>query len=162
MRYNIKETFFTLAALIALFTWTGCKREKSDQLYPNGAVAEINTSALTECHNTENPYPSQITANIEGTWVWQSYRCPMTGTTTNSADKHVVLTFNDGGLFKVFEDSKLITEGEWNLSQVQPGIWEMQTSKPSEYVNGYIWLCKNELLFSSSYLDGCEYLFVKR
>lgn len=162
MRHNFKHKLFLLSALAVFITTASCTREKSDKIYQNGTVENINTIALNDCHNTENPYPSQIAANIEGTWVWQSYRCLMNGQSTKSAEKHVVLTFNDGGLFKVFEDSKLISEGEWHLVQLQSGQWEIETSTPSEYVNGHILLCKEDLLFSSGYIDGCDYLFTKR
>lgn len=152
----------TAIACLAMFAAvTSCKKEKADQM---GATqtAGFDIAAIRNCHMEQNQYPSQITSGLEGTWVWTSNTCYWTGDSTFTPDKHVVVTFSDAGIYKVFEDSKIESEGNWKLSQVDKDIWSLNTERPSKYLNGYIWLCENELVFFNSYIDGCDYYFVRR
>ena len=123
-------------------------------------AADINR--IWDCHTTENKFPSQISANIEGAWVWQNVTCYGKSPETLSANKQVVITFNDGGLYKIFESGKITSEGSWTLSRADADNWTITTSSPSVYLNGYILLCKNEVVFFSSYLDGCDYYFTRQ
>lgn len=148
-------------AIFAAVGFTSCKKNKADQLGGTPTIA-FDVAAIMNCHKENNQYPSQITSGLEGTWVWTSNTCYWTGDSTFTPDKHVVVTFSDAGIYKVFEDSKIESEGTWKLSQVDNDIWSLDTEKPSKYLNGYIWLCKNEVVFFSSYLDGCDYYFVRR
>lgn len=157
-------SMYTAIICIAVFSLTGfysCKDEKADQLNPSVNTPAADIERIRNCHTTQNPYPSQITANIEGTWVWQSSTCYGKIATTNSADKHVVAVFNDGGLYKIFEDSKLISEGSWALTNTGGNDWVITTSSTNSYIKGYVLLCNNELIFSNSYLDGCDYYFTR-
>src|SRR5688572_21391372 len=103
--------------LLAMVAVNACKKEKADKVHQPAVTADFDINRIWNCHNSSNPYPSQINRNLEGTWVWVSNKCFGTKHETFSADKHVVITFNDGGLFKVFEDSRVVSEGSWKLSQ---------------------------------------------
>lgn len=161
-----RTRIFTALACLAVFSFVlllpGCVKEKADKVPKPEPVANFDLDRMWDCHNTDNPYPSQITGRIIGTWVWQSNRCFWTGDTTFSADRHVVITFTDGGLYKVFEDGKIESEGSFTLSQVDDKIWHVVTSSVSQYLHGYIILCKNEVVFYSSYMDGCDFYFVRK
>lgn len=151
---------------IAVFTLTtgvqSCKKEKGDAITQQ-PVPKPGVDRIWKCHDNENPYPSQINANMEGTWVWQSYTCYGTTEQTLSAGKVVVVTFSDGGLYKVYENSAVIEEGSWTLKQTrQNEPWEISTTYPSAYLKGYVLLCKNEVVFYSSYRDGCDYYFTRK
>ncbi len=161
--HGIKKTItITALACLALFTAvTSCKKEKADRLGVK-QTSGFDVAAIMNCHKEQNQYPSQIISGLEGTWVWTSNTCYWTGDSTFTPDKHVVVTFSDAGVYKVFEDSKIESEGNWKLSQVDNDIWSLNTERHSKYLNGYIWLCENELVFFSSYLDGCDYYFVRR
>ena len=150
-------------AIFAFVTGTqSCNKEKADTTKQQ-PVPRPDIDHIRKCHNKENPYPSQINANLQGTWVWQSYTCYGAKEQTLSAGKIVVLTFSDGGLYKVYENSAVIEEGSWTLTQNSAGDnWTITTTNPSAYLGGYIVLCKNEVIFSSSYKDGCDYYFTSR
>lgn len=144
--------------LPALLLIGACKQEKADQL-PTGNTVEVDFQRIYDCHDRENSLPSQINANIEGTWVWESLTCPQTQT-TSLPDKYVVIDFNDGGLYKVYENSKLISEGDWTLqSDGTTTGWLIVASSPNEYIKGYVYLCNNELVLTTAHLDGCSYYF---
>lgn len=150
---------FSLYILSVLLLSASCVQEKADSIMPVDTEAP-DFQGIQECHQKDNPYPSQISARIEGTWVWEISSCPMVGQ-TQTADKHVVVTFNDGGLYKVYENSQLTSEGEWSLN-AQDGNWTISTTQSSTYLNGFVYLCGNELLFMNSYLDGCDYYFTRQ
>ena len=157
--------FKTAACCIGIFGavafLSSCKKEKADTNAGNLAAAKPDIQRIWECHNRNNQYPSQITARIEGTWVWQSRHCGSTASTT-IANKHVVVTFNDGGLYKVFESSRLVSEGSWSLQQDgTTGSWIINTSSSTPYLHGYVLICDGEALFYSGYIDGGDDYFVK-
>ncbi len=158
---SIAVTAITCLAIFTAAGFTSCKKEKADQMGTTPTIG-FNLGAIMDCHKEQNQYPSQITAGLEGTWVWTSNTCYWTGDSTFTPDKHVVVTFTDAGVYKVFEDSKIESEGTWKLSQAGPDTWSIITEKPSAYLNGYVYLCKNEVVFFSSYIDGCDYYFVRR
>lgn len=139
---------------------SGCVKEKADK---NGTVAgaAIETQRIEECSKKENPYPSQINAHIEGDWVWTSKNCPFGGSTT-AADKQVVVKFTDGALYQVFENGTLATEGSFALESSYDGQWRIVPSVATEYINGNVLLCGNELIFTKVATDGCEYYYVRK
>lgn len=145
--------FLALPVLLA-----GCKKEKADRIPVTGSAEEVDFQRIYDCHDRENPYPSQINANIEGTWVWENLNCPQTQT-SSQPDKYVVIDFNDGGLYKVFENSKLISEGDWSLESDGLEGWLIIASDPNEYIKGYAYICGNELVLTTAHLDGCNYYF---
>ena len=156
---------YVIASLMLLVAVSGlhsCVKEKADKNNLPAIVQYIDINRIRNCHLEGNRYPSQINANIEGTWVWVSNACYWTGKETYSADKHVVVTFNDGSLYKIFEDGRLIAEGTWTLSQSGDDSWSFITSGTTTYLHGNVWLCNNEIVFNSSYIDGCDYYFVKK
>lgn len=158
---NTPDMKYTLMMCCLLLALGSCVSNKADQQAEPQTTKKIEVDRIWQCHDEQNPQPSQINAGLEGTWVWQSSACYWDGHETKSANKQVVITFNDGGLYKVFEDSKIESEGEWNLSKIDGG-WTLHTSKPSTYLHGYVLLCGDEVIFYSSYIDGCDYYFTRR
>lgn len=159
----MKTTGITAMACLAVFiivAATSCRKEKADQV-PAQHTGGFNIQEIKDCHSKNNQYPSQIISKLEGTWAWLSYTCYWSADSTFTANKHVVATFSDAGVYRVYENSKIESEGTWKLSQVDNNIWSIITEKPSEYLNGYIWLCNNEVIFQNSFLDGCDYYFVR-
>ena len=156
----MKLKAYTIIIFSILFV--ACNKQKADQINKPEPTDQINYNSITECHKAENPFPSQITANIEGTWVWEKKACFWSGNETFSADKHVVIQFTDGALYKVTEDGKLISEGTWKLSKSGDESWTLNCSESTQYLHGRIILCKDELVLNSSHIDGCDLYYKKR
>lgn len=161
---SMKQLLYTstVALILAVSILSACKKQKSDQINKSEETTPIEYNSITECHLKENQFPSQITAAIEGTWVWDKRTCYWSGPQAHTADKHVVVTFNDGGLYKVTEDGKLISEGTWNLVKSTDDFWNINCSEFTQYLHGRVLLCKNELVFYSSYIDGCDYSYKRQ
>ena len=161
MRLTIYTSFIILG-IFCITAFTACNKNKSDQINQAQATGAVDYNGITECHKKENPLPSQITANIEGFWVWEKKACFWSGQQTFSADKHVVVQFTDGGLYKVTEDGKTISEGSWKLSSTGDDYWALNCSEATHYLQGKILLCKDELVMHSSYIDGCDLYYKRR
>lgn len=163
-QHDIKKTTgITAIACLAIFTVVAavsCRKEKADRVDAKPTLG-FNLQEVKKCHQQQNQAPSQITSRLEGTWSWLSFTCHWSLDSTFTADKHVVVTFSDAGVYKVFENSTIESEGTWKLSQTTDNNWTIVTERPSEYLNGYIWLCNDEVIFHNSYLDGCDYYFVR-
>lgn len=144
-----------------MLTHAACKKEKADKQQTPSAAADFDVNTIAQCHKTSNPYPSQIMSGLEGTWVWQSNKCFWTGDTTYVADRQVVITFSDGALYKIFENGVLTSEGSFYLAKSGEN-WQVITSKSNAFMHGDVLLCKNELVFYSSFIDGCDFYFVRR
>ncbi|HYD21683.1 MAG TPA: hypothetical protein VEB40_09435 [Flavipsychrobacter sp.] len=161
---TFKATCITALACLGLFatiTAGSCKKEKADKVGASTGPA-FNIAEIMECHNSKNRYPSQIVSALEGTWLWVSNTCFWTGDSTFTADRHVVITFSDAAVYKVFEDGKIESEGTWTLSQSGDNIWSISTTGYSRYLNGYIYLCEDEVVFYSSFMDGCDFYFIRK
>ncbi|MCB0696520.1 MAG: hypothetical protein KDC07_04100 [Chitinophagaceae bacterium] len=158
-----RTVFYTTLACLAVFTLIaispGCKKEKADKVTPAGAGSDFDISRIWDCHNNSNPFPSQINKNLEGTWVWISSSCYWNYSEVIAADKQVVLIFKDAGNYQLFENGTVESEGTWKLSQIDNNTWDIVTSAKSKYLHGHILLCNDEVVFYSSYLDGCDYYF---
>ncbi len=161
MKISIYTSLIVLTIFCIIAT-TACNKKKSDQINQPQSTAAVDYNSITECHKKENPLPSQITANIEGIWVWEKKACFWSGQQTFTADKHVVVQFNDGGLYKVTENGKTISEGTWNLSNTGDDFWTLKCTNATHYLQGKILLCKDELVLHSSYIDGCDLYYKRR
>lgn len=158
---TIGLTSVVCLALFVAMAASSCRKEKADQTSP-APSPDFDLGHIMTCHKEQNRYPSQIISGLEGTWLWVSNTCFWSGDSTFTADRHVVVTFSDAGMYKVFEDSKVESEGTWKLSQAGDDVWSISTTKQSRYLHGYVWLCEDELVFFSSYIDGCDYYFTRK
>lgn len=157
----MKQNFIPkgLLAILCSLAITGCVTEKADQSSPAN-TEPIDVTRIADCHARSNPYPSQIHANLEGSWVLNKMACTFSGATTTITNQ-VVLTFNDAALYKVFKDGTLIEEGSYVLTASTNGNWEISnSSSASEYLNGVAFVCGNELMLYSSFRDGCDHYYI--
>lgn len=149
-------------SIVLCWGLTGCVTEKADKINPPSASATIDVNRIADCHQQNNPYPSQISQHIEGSWVLTSEFCPMKGGTT-SVSNQLVLTFNDGALYKIFKNGSLLEEGSYALTSSIDGHWSISNeSSQSEYLRGDVLICNNEMVLYNSPLDGCDYYYVKQ
>lgn len=163
----MNKAVFTLTALVtlccfALVTYTSCTRDKADSSTITNTPKMIEYQRIMQCHADNNPLPTQITAAMEGSWLWIFRECPFYGE-NSYADKQVVIKFTDAGVYTVTENTVIVAQGIYTLTKKNgTGEWQIEVQQPSEYLYGHIYICGNELLFEDSYRDGCNNLFEKR
>jgi hypothetical protein len=117
------------------------------------------TENFWECHKAQNLDSFAISNKMVGSWKWQKRRCFWTNR-EEAADKDIKLTFNANGTFSVAESGNIITQGNWHLRIIDSDMWGLDITADSEYLYGYILFCGNKLLFSNSYVDGCDQTFI--
>jgi len=120
----------------------------------------LDTNSYWHCHTSQNLDSALIAGKLVGSWSWTKQFCFSTGETIN-ANKNVKVNFNSNGTFIVSENSNIATQGNWKLKIVDSNMWGLDLTSPSVYLHGLILICNNEVLFNSSYIDGCDNLFVK-
>jgi hypothetical protein len=136
----------TILIFISIFIFIGCKKDN------------IDVNSFQNCNNSFR-LDSAATANkLSGSWLWLKQSCD--GGVSKKADKNIKVTFNSIGTFSVMENTTVITQGNWKLELVN-GNWELNTNSLSQYLDGRILFCDNQLLFSASNKDGCDNLFTK-
>lgn len=151
----------TLLATILSFA-ISCRKENE-----NISTSQINVPKFLDCYNSNLHDSTTVTNKLIGTWVWQEQSC-FNNSSAASSSKVVKATFDSSGLFTVIENSNVITLGHWNINRIDNSGWGVDSNlfvlvidKPSVYLNGLILLCGNQVLFSDSYVDGCNILFKK-
>ncbi len=159
MRSNV--TISILFAAISIFS-TSCNKESE-----NRRTSEINVAKFQDCYISHLHDSATVANKLIGTWDWQEQTCMNSGSVI-SQNKVVKATFNSSGQFVVIENSNVITLGNWKLKMfgnnffgVDSTAFELDINQPSGYLNGIIFICDNQLLLCSSYVDGCNTLFKK-
>jgi len=139
---------FIFLNIIMSIILTSCKKET------------IDVNSFWNCNNSQG-LDSLATANkLSSSWLWSKQYCD-NGMGTKKADKNIKIIFNSIGTFSILENSISISQGTWKLKKVEDNLYALNLSQPSKYLYGRILFCDNQVLFSNSYLDGCDNLFTK-
>lgn len=140
----MRSALILLAICLGLIS---CKKEKAD------------INSFWNCQNSQNMDSASTYNKLIGSWIWTKQAC-YPGQPIN-ADKNVKITFNSNGTFNVTENSTILTQGTWGLKINDINFWGLDLTSPSNYLYGSISFCENYVLFSDSYRDGCNNLFLK-
>lgn len=161
MSKNKRTTTLTYI-IIALVTLgiSACKRDSTTSTTPTAATP-IDYERLSNCHNENNLYPSQITEHIIGTWQINKQSCGFSPETTYPTE-NIILILNDAGTYSIQSGVVILNEGKWGLkASPNDNRWELSLTEPNQYLYGDIILCGNELLLSHRYIDGCDNYFIR-
>lgn len=138
-----------LLILPSALLFTSCKKDS------------IGIVSIWQCNSVQNLDSAAISKKITGSWKWMKYSCFDAGKNI-VADKNIKVTFNTNLTFTVFENTSIVSQGNWVLKIIDSNIWGVELSLPSDYLYGRILFCGNQLLFNNSYKDGCDNLFLKQ
>lgn len=127
---------------------SSCKKEK------------INVNDFWECSKSLNLDSTAIANKLTANWTWKKQSCFWTGQ-TKKADKDVKVNFNTNRTFTVTQNEIIVAQGSWKLKIVDSNMYGLDLSQFSEYLNGRILFCNDEILFNDSYRDGCDNFFGK-
>ncbi|MEK7226030.1 MAG: hypothetical protein AAB221_10135 [Bacteroidota bacterium] len=122
---------------------------------------DIDVISFSECHQAQNLDSAVIYNKLVGSWKWTKQNCFSSGKTTK-ADKTVIVSFNGNGSFTEMENAAVTAQGTWGLQREDINYWGLSLSQYSKYLWGRILFCNNEVLFNSSYRDGCDNLFERQ
>jgi hypothetical protein len=100
-----------------------------------------------------------VSQKLIGSWIWRKQACM--AIPLKDADKQVQVTFNANRSFIVIENSVTVSQGIWTLENTDIHLWALHLTAPSNYVNGPISFCNNQVEFNDSYRDGCYNLFTR-
>jgi len=155
----MKNNLSLMSIIMILSVITSCKKEPQKE-------SEISVYHFLECYNSQHLDSTSVTNKLIGTWDLKEQGCM--DSYQSSATKVVKATFDSAGIFVVTENSNVITLGHWKVKIIDNyyiGIdsttFELDIDKQSNYLNGLILFCGNQVLFSASYHDGCNTLFGK-
>jgi len=140
----MKRMFLLLTICLILLS---CKKNKNQTLW--------------ECSNAQFLDSATISNKIIGSWLWVKQLCGDGNGDVIAATKNIKVTFNANATFTVFENSSIITQGNWKLKIVDSNTWGLDPTSSSEYLYGRILFCNNQVMFNDSYIDGCDNVFAK-
>lgn len=139
----------SLFSLLLLLFLTSCEKESET----------IKANEIIECSGTRNSDSASLSTLLVGSWAWTYYTKPYTAIFIQ-ADKSITAVFNADKSFVVKENSTVLAQGTWSIRK--NGTYaDLETSIINEYVGGPISICGDKLLFSKSFFDGSDYLFVR-
>jgi hypothetical protein len=121
----------------------------------------IDPSALLECHQSQQLDSAAISTKLVGTWSFSSGFCYKKNLTNQLTIAKA--NFYDNGRFTVSDFNGIETPGTWNLKSMGSNMWGLDMTQQSEYLNGRIVFCKNQVLFDNTDVngEGCYHLFSK-
>ena len=139
--------FYFLILTICLIS-SSCKKETKESIW--------------ECDSAQFLDSTAISNKITGSWLWTKQLCGDGAGKILSANKNVNVTFNLNRTFTLVENTTIIIQGSWNLKMVDNNLWGLDLNSSNEYLYGRILFCNNQIMFNSSYLDGCDNVFAKQ
>jgi hypothetical protein len=133
-------------------------------IFSCGKSKEPAPAAFLKCHQSQRLDSAAIATKLVGQWSLSSRFCYKT-TTVNPLAMLVKVDFTANGSFSVSEKGSVITQGNWKLKSLALGtdMWELELTFPSDFLQGRILFCKNEVLFNNTYIngEGCDAVFFK-
>ncbi len=147
-----KIPFLMIVSLCA-FLVMSCEQERL-------AVPEIKANEFWDCHKSQELDSIKLASKLVGAWTWKKQACYWGGKTVY-ADKDLQVTFTGNRICILRENSSIVSQGSWKLKAVDSNMFVLDLEHSSIYLHGIILLCNGEVVFSDSYIDGCDYLFTK-
>ena len=122
----------------------------------------IDLDSILKCHQSQHLDSASISTKLAGIWSLSSRFCIKTRP-TNLTPIDVKVNFTADGSFSVSEYSGILTQGQWKLKNIGTNMWRVDLTAQSEYLNGRILFCKEEVVFDSTYVngEGCYNIFYK-
>jgi hypothetical protein len=118
----------------------------------------FNIEYFSDCNASQNFDSTKLAEELVGSWKWTQFYSELGGKV--NADKEVVISFTSAGIFTVTEEGIIVTQGCWALKTNEyRQTYELDIDASSKYLNGNIFLCNNQLMFYSSYIDAGDFLF---
>jgi len=121
-------------------------------------IKKIDIQHYYDCHQAQNLDSLGLSKKILGTWKWNKISCLEVHEKGRRADKDVVVKFTSDGNYILKEESKTIAQGKWSLVIVDRMLG-LALEQPSNYLQGKVLVCEDEILFHGSYIDVCDHLF---
>ncbi|SNY95235.1 hypothetical protein [Flagellimonas pacifica] len=100
-------------------------------------------------------------SEVIGKWKWIESSCSFClDPKPYRADKKVIAEFKSDKTYMVVEDSKVVSEGTWDIQEKQ-SIFIMVLDPKPKYLDGTILVCQNQLISDARPWDGVGYLFTR-
>lgn len=137
---------FLYFSLLVILIFISCKKEKLDG------------NAYWQCHHAQNFDSAAISNKLVGSWKWKKRYCSWTDK-TEAANKNINLNLTAGGTYALRENSTVLKQGNWEIFKLNGNSWSIRLTPYTDYTNGEVLFCGDELLIYDSPLDGCDDLF---
>jgi len=119
-----------------------------------------NDRTLWECNNSPFLDSATISNKIIGSWIWTKQVCADGTGDVTAATKNIKITFNSNATFTVYQNSGILSQGNWKLVLVDNNAWGLEPTL-NIFLFGRILFCNNKVMFNDSYIDGCDNVFAK-
>lgn len=152
---------FSLMAFI-LLTLISCQKEELQK--------ELTNQELWNCHTAEALSEAALKQRLIGTWNWKNKACPFNPNDVPTDTEHAGLSaeFKSDNSLTIKQDEEIVFQTTWSLIESETAVhvppipsYQLRTDLFVDQFLGVIVLCEDELLFMSSYIDGCDNRFEK-
>lgn len=153
---------FQFLCSILLLMQFGCQKQLQPdptRVVPSPPVSQ---SDMSVCHNNSAWDSAQIHNKLLGRWEWEFIECYWNPEDANNTDfKGLMLNFNTDSTVLVTDSSGNIQTSCWQLQATNSGYWIMRTTPLVYQLPGRVLFCGERVLFSDTYVDGCNNYFKK-
>jgi len=150
--YFNRSVLFLFSLFIILYLLAAsscCRAYKYDEL-----------DKIIACHSSVDS--SALKEKMIGTWDWQYIQCfwyPFMANTCDYEDH--TLVFETDNMASVWNRRLKVETGSWQLNRISDKLYSIDSDLREIPVDGFIFLCDDQLLFYNSPVDGCDVLFRK-
>jgi hypothetical protein len=146
-----------------LLSLISCKKEE--------IVPEKTNQEFYACHVTDDWNEDAIKTHLLGTWNWKHKVCPFNPNDVPTDTEHSGLTaeFKSDNTLTILQDGNPVLTTNWEVIQSETNIlsdpaksYQIKTDVFVSQLLGVLLICEDEVLFTSSYLDGCDNRFEKQ
>lgn len=134
-----------------------CEKEKN----PQGPISHED---IMDCFSSSEWSELEIRNELIGSWIWVYSESGSTNVGRDTRAENTILEFSNDSILKVVVNDNSINTTKWMVypTQVGGGKFTMKLdSAISILPTGLIFICKENLEFSNSYIDGSDNYFIR-
>lgn len=130
--------------LTFLFFLFSCETEEPSALIPD----------LSDCHAKKNWKSDEIEDALIGEWNWEDSYCY--SNPAGEDDAGLRIRFNSDNSLDLFENGQLTQSLSWQVLDEGNETFRLNVSPSIFQLEGYIFLCDDQVSFNSSFIDLCD------
>jgi len=160
----IKIKLSTLWLLMTITILVSCQRTLStENIKPPGYQPPISKDSMFRCHYLINWDSVSISNKLIGLWQWEFIECYWNPENANSEDyKGLTVEFKTDKTVIVKDNGQVLQTSTWGITKLNDGYYKIDATPIVGQLFGKILFCDDRVVFSDTYVDGCDNYFKQK
>ncbi len=146
-----------------LLTGCLCCNKQEEQEIIQTESPPVALSGMVLCHNRISWDSAAIRNKLIGKWQWEFISCYWNREDANSRDfKGLTVVFKQDNTLEVTANEQSKKTATWSVVKLNDGNYTLAVSPIVLQLPGRVIFCEDRVVFSDSYVDGCDNYFKRQ